>query len=198
MKSMHLTGPMPYYTNCYIVISDAGHAAVIDPACSADQVNEVLAKEGASLTHILLTHGHFDHTYGLPSVQKAWPEAKLYMCPEDAQGNRYYPPRTYDVALDDEDVIHMDEVEFKIWRTPGHTPGSCCILCGDLFFTGDTMFHMSIGRSDLPGGDPAQMMASLAKLKALPVAGKVQVLPGHMDSSTLAYERDHNPYLQNV
>ena len=195
MKGYHLVGPMPYCTNCYMLISDAGHAVVIDPAAPANQIEAVLEDNKAQLTHILLTHGHFDHTYSLEEVQKAHPEAKLYMFEVDAEGSQMCPPTGCDVPLHDEDVITVDEMEFKVWHTPGHTRGSCVFLCEDMLFTGDTLFHMSIGRTDFPGGSARDMMRSLEKLAALPVADEVQVLPGHESFSTLGYERAHNPYM---
>ena len=198
MKAMHLMGPAPYYTNCYLLISDAGNAVIIDPAVSAAQADKVLEEQKAHLTHILLTHGHFDHVYGLEELRSNHPDAKLYMCAEDALGNDYYPPKEFDVALEDGDVVKADEMEFKVYRTPGHTPGSCCFLCRDMFFTGDTLFHLSIGRTDLPGGDFQQMSQSLAKLRDLPIANGTQVLPGHADFSTMGEEKACNPYLQTM
>lgn len=197
MKMQHLVGPAPYYTNSFLLISDAGHAVIVDPAASAQQVNALLEKEGAQLTHILLTHGHFDHVYSLEELRAAH-HAKLCMCAEDALGHEQLPAKDPDLCLEDGDVLEVDEMSFKIWRTPGHTPGSCCILCGDWFFTGDTLFHMAIGRTDLLGGDPLQMMRSLQRLKELPVPDKVQVLPGHMDFSTMGFERACNPYLGDL
>ena len=78
--------------------------------------------------------------------------------------------------------------------TPGHTPGSVCLLIDDAMFSGDTLFAGSCGRTDFPGGSMKQMMASLARLAALP--GDYRVLPGHMEPSTLDRERRFNPYMQ--
>lgn len=194
MKAMHLVGPAPYFTNCFLLVTDAGHAVIVDPAAPAAQVKQLLEKENAQLTHILLTHGHYDHTYSLQALRSAW-GAKLCMCAQDALGNEDYPATAPDVCFEDGDVLAVDELEFKVWRTPGHTPGSCCILCGELFFTGDTLFAQDIGRTDLQGGDPGQMQHSLKKLKTLPVPDEAQVLPGHEEFSTMGYERAHNPYL---
>ena len=92
--------------------------------------------------------------------------------------------------------INVDELTFKTWHTPGHTHGSWVILCGDMFFTGDTLFHGSIGRTDLPGGSMMQMEESLQKLLELPVPDKARVLPGHEAFSTMADEKRHNYYLR--
>ena len=85
---------------------------------------------------------------------------------------------------------------FRIWRTPGHTPGGVCLHTGNLLFCGDTLFAGSCGRVDLPGGDTAAMRRSLALLAGLPLPDATQVLPGHGELSTLGQERDTNPYLQ--
>ena len=82
---------------------------------------------------------------------------------------------------------------FWVLPTPGHTPGSVCLLAGDTMFSGDTLFRGSCGRTDLPGGSWEQMLASLKTLASLP--GDYRVLPGHGEETTLAWERTHNPYL---
>ena len=194
MQVFHLTGPMPYYTNCYLLVGEDGHAVVVDPAASMRKIDEVLEREHAQLTHILLTHGHMDHVGSVATLRKKY-GAKLYMCAEDALGNGMMPLKDLDVPLEEDDVIQVDDMTFRVWRTPGHTMGSCCIQCRNLLFTGDTLFQMSIGRTDLEGGDPALMMESLAKVRDLPLPDETQVLPGHMDFSTLGAERRQNPYL---
>ncbi len=91
MQIMHLTGAPPYYTNCFLVISNAKNVAVIDPAAPAAAVNAALKEQGATLTHILLTHGHFDHVTSLEELRGQW-GAKLCMFQQDACGGRMRPP----------------------------------------------------------------------------------------------------------
>lgn len=197
MQLVHLTGAPPYYTNCFLVISAAGHAAVIDPAAPAAAIEAVLSEQGAALTHILLTHGHFDHVPSLAALRKAH-GATLCMFAQDAQGTQMLPPTAPDHCFADGETLQLDELTFQIIHTPGHTLGSCCILCGDAFFTGDTLFAQDIGRTDFAESDPAAMRRSLQKLAALPLPDGVQVLPGHEEFSTFGCEKAHNPYLSKA
>lgn len=197
MQLAHLTGAPPYYTNCFVAVSAAGHAAVIDPAAPAAAIDAVLKEQGASLTHILLTHGHFDHVSSLEALRREH-GAKLCMFAQDAQGTRMLPPTAPDHCFSDGETLALDELRFQIYHTPGHTLGSCCILCGDAFFTGDTLFAQDIGRTDFAESDPAAMIRSLQKLAALPLPDGLQVLPGHEEFSTFGCEKEHNPYLSGA
>lgn len=198
MKLLHLTGPAPYFTNSFLLVSE-GQAAILDPAPDAARFAPLLEQEGARLTHILLTHGHFDHVFGLDSVRAAWPDARLHMFRADAAGTEDRPvaeaPGT--VWLADGQTVTVGGAELAVLHTPGHTPGSCCWLCGGLLLTGDTLFAGSVGRTDLPGGDWQALMDSLRRLaadEALP--DELRVLPGHGPFSTLGAERGGNPYLK--
>ena len=91
------------------------------------------------------------------------------------------------------DTITVAGLAFQVLHTPGHTPGSVCLICDGAIFTGDTLFAGSCGRTDFPGSDPKEMVHSLKKLATLP--GDYTVLPGHGDDTTLSYEREHNPYM---
>lgn len=98
-----------------------------------------------------------------------------------------------DRLLEDGDSFSVGGLSFQFLSTPGHTPGSGCYLCGDLLFTGDTLFAQSAGRTDLPGGDQVQMLKSLRRLAELP--GDFRGASGHEGETTLEWERAHNPYL---
>lgn len=194
MKAFHLTGPAPYYTNSFLLISEAGHGVIIDPAPAAEQVEELLQKENARLTHILLTHGHFDHAYSLDALAQRYAPA-LYLDPEDARGSEKLPITRATLPYSEETPLVVDELTIRAWHTPGHTPGSWVLEYEGLLFTGDTLFLGSVGRTDLEGGSPAQQRHSLVKLKALPLPDDTQVLPGHGPFSTLGAEKEQNPYL---
>ena len=176
-------------------MTDAGHAVAIDPAADASLYEQALEQTGAKLTHILCTHGHYDHVGAVKQLKEKW-GCKVYLDPADAKGNSSLPMTESDSGYVDGGEIKVDELTFKTWHTPGHTPGSWVILCGDMFFTGDTLFHGSIGRTDLPGGSMMQMEESLQKLLELPVPDKARVLPGHEAFSTMADEKRHNYYLR--
>ncbi len=195
MKAFHIVGPAPLCTNTFLLVTDAGHAVAIDPAADAGLYEQALEQTGAKLTHILCTHGHYDHVGAVKQLKEKW-GCKVYLDPADAKGNSSLPMTESDSGYVDGGEIKVDELTFKTWHTPGHTPGSWVILCGDMFFTGDTLFHGSIGRTDLPGGSMMQMEESLQKLLELPVPDKARVLPGHEAFSTMADEKRHNYYLR--
>ena len=195
MKAFHIVGPAPLCTNPFLLVTDAGHAVAIDPAADASLYEQALEQTGAKLTHILCTHGHYDHVGAVKQLREKW-GCKVYLDPADAKGNSSLPMTESDSGYVDGGEIKVDELTFKTWHTPGHTPGSWVILCGDMFFTGDTLFHGSIGRTDLPGGSMMQMEESLQKLLELPVPDKARVLPGHEAFSTMADEKRHNYYLR--
>lgn len=191
MKVLHIVDGPPLYTNCFLLFGTAGHAVAIDPAAPAEKFTAALEKEGATLTHILLTHGHHDHIGSVDALREET-GAKLYMNAADAKQFGLHE----DVAFTDGGSIVVDDMIFTTIFTPGHTPGSTCIRCGDMLFTGDTLFAQDIGRTDLAGGNPADMQRSLQKLLAT-VKDDVQVLPGHEEFSSMDFERAHNPYLGN-
>lgn len=199
MKIQHIPGAPPLYTNTFLLVTDAGHGILVDAAAAPQTYLDALEKEGASLTHILLTHGHYDHVGAVAALRQKT-GCKVYMDPADALGSQMQP-LTRDLV--DEgwpagDELKIDELTFRIYHTPGHTPGSVCLGCGGLLFSGDTLFAGSCGRTDLPGGSIAQMQKSLSLLAALPLPDETQVLPGHEAFSTLVRERRSNPYLNGA
>ena len=147
----------------------------------------------------ILSHGHYDHVGAVAALRKAT-GCKVYMDPVDAAGNQMLP-LTRDLVDENwpaNGELKIDELTFKIYHTPGHTPGSVCLLCGELLFSGDTLFSGSCGRTDFPGGSMQQMQQSLSLLAELPIPDTVQVLPGHESFSTLGRERRSNPYMNGA
>lgn len=196
MKLIHISGPWPLCTNTFLVLTDAGHAVAVDPAASAESYTKALAENNAQLTHIFLTHGHYDHV-GAVEALAAQTGAAVYIDPADQQGSQMFPlkPGMECHPWPQSGELQVDELTFRIWHTPGHSQGSVCIACGGLLFSGDTLFAGSCGRVDLPGGSPAQMQQSLSMVASLPLPDETQVLPGHEGFSTLGQERKSNPYL---
>jgi len=199
MKIQHIPGVAPLYTNTFLMVTDAGHGIIVDAAAAPQTYLDALQAEQAQLTHILLTHGHYDHVGAVAALRKAT-GCKVYMDPVDAAGNQMLP-LTRDLVDENwpaNGELKIDELTFKIYHTPGHTPGSVCLLCGELLFSGDTLFAGSCGRTDFPGGSMQQMQQSLSLLAELPIPDTVQVLPGHESFSTLGRERRSNPYMNGA
>lgn len=197
MKAFHLLGASPLYTNSFVLISDAGSAVIIDPAAAVQEYDKLLREHGAKLTHILCTHGHYDHVGSAQALRTEW-GAKLYCEAQDLAGDRMYPLAAADSSYTEGGTIRVDELAFTVWHTPGHSQGSVVILCGEYLFVGDTVFQGSIGRTDLEGGDMRQMDRSLRKFAALPVAKETQLLPGHGGFSTFGEELAGNFYLKQA
>ena len=182
-----------YQTNTYI-LSNATEAAVIDPGYEPDIILDAL--EGRELKAILLTHGHFDHV-GAVKELVAETGCKVYIHAADLSlppmitaGQLYYT-HTY---AEGDTVCPIEGAELHVLHTPGHTPGSVCLLLGDQMFSGDTLFEGSCGRMDLPGGDQLQMHQSLNRLVSL--QADYHIHPGHGGSTTLAAEKRYNPYMR--
>ena len=147
MNIQHIHGVAPLYTNTFLIITNAKHGILIDAAAEPGVYLKALDEAGATLTHILLTHGHYDHVGAVAALKKAT-GCKVYMDPVDAQGSQLLP-LTPDVLTDNwpaNDELTIDELTFKIYHTPGHTRGGVCLSCYGLLFSGDTLFAGSCGR----------------------------------------------------
>lgn len=199
MNIQHIHGVPPLYTNTFLIITNAKHGILIDAAAEPATYQKALEEAGATLSHILLTHGHYDHVGAVAALKKAT-GCKVYMDPADAAGSQLLP-LTPDVITDTwpaGDELTIDELTFKIYHTPGHTPGGVCLWCDGVLFSGDTLFAGSCGRTDFPGGSMRQMQQSLSLLAALPLPDETKVLPGHEDFTTLRQERRSNPYMNEA
>ena len=188
----------PIGTNCYILEEDK-KIAVIDPGDEAERILSVLKETEGAVEYILLTHGHYDHTTAVPELHEALPEAKIYIHRADANGagNTLFPLAGQVEGLlfyGEGDALPLGSLTVEVLHTPGHSPGSVTLKAGEALFTGDTLFAGSMGRTDLPGGDEGEIMASLKRLGGL--EGNFHVLPGHMGASELDRERRSNPYLR--
>ena len=145
MKAFHLVGPAPFYTNSFLLISDAGNAVVIDPAAEVQEYDKILKEHGGKLSLILCTHGHYDHVGSAGVLSREW-GAKLYCEPADCRGTQLLPLKGSDSGYEEGEVIPLDELSFTVWHTPGHTEGSVVLLCENYLFVGDTVFQGSMGR----------------------------------------------------
>ena len=182
-----------YQTNCYLV-RQAGQTqcVLIDPGYAADFLLDTLNAKELELSAIALTHGHLDHVGAVRDLA-AETGCRVYLSgdelslpPAITAGRLYYT----DLYTD---RFTAAGIPFTVLKTPGHTPGSVCLRTGSLLFSGDTLFAGSCGRTDLPGGNPADMRASLKLLAAIPE--NLTVYPGHGEATTLDAEKRYNPYL---
>ena len=189
----------PIGTNCYILEDDeTGKAAVIDPGDEAGRILKVLEEDKVEVEYILLTHGHYDHTTGVPELHRALPQAGIYIHEADAHGagSRLFPlaGQVDNLLLYGEgDKLPLGSLTIEVLHTPGHSKGSVTLKVGDVLFSGDTLFAGSCGRTDLTGGSYEEIMASLKRLGEL--EGDYHVCPGHDVTSTLERERKTNPFL---
>lgn len=192
--------------NCYVIVTEKKHVVAVDVGGDAQKILQYLKENDLQLTKILLTHGHYDHIGGVAELQAAT-GATVYIHEADAPMlsdnmlnlaqwivEHAVPPVTDYKVLQDGDEIVQDECTFHVLHTPGHTKGSVCYQLEHTLFTGDTLFRLSRGRTDFPGGSDDELYASLQRLKQLD--GEYDVLPGHNETSTLSYERQHNPNLR--
>lgn len=194
MKIKTLQVPM-MGTNCYLVMDEtSGKGAVIDPGGVADSICAAIQEMGMTLTAIFLTHGHYDHTGAVLELKKKFPGIPVYLHPADAAQTKVVDSLMPDIGetvpYDEGDEIAVGGMTFRVYHTPGHTAGSVTLDCGEVLFTGDTLFAGSCGRTDLPSGSPGKMTDSLKRLAGM--EGDRKVLPGHEGFSTLAQERVHN------
>ncbi len=176
--------------NCYVVSDDNDIAVVIDPGDEFDKINEYITDNGLFVRTILITHGHFDHIGAVVPLMHT-SGARLYIGEGDADRLTV----DADFFAREGDRIEVGDMEFYVTETPGHSPGGVCYRLGDTLFTGDTLFHDDIGRTDLPRCDHDAMLSSLRKLRDLPF-DDLRILPGHEEESTLAHERQCNEYLK--
>lgn len=193
-------------SNCYILGAN-GEAAVIDPGADVREISKVLEEQRLTLKYIILTHAHIDHILNVDELKEAC-GSQVVIHKEDAPllanpilngsllfgSNKVF--QNADLELKDLDTLMLGNSQFLFLHTPGHTPGGMCIRIDNSLFTGDTLFRRSIGRTDLGAGNPQTLTKSLRRLITL--EDTLQIYPGHGPSSTIAYEKHHNPYLSNL
>ena len=195
MLTLHTLPLGAYQTNCYILHQEASSCVVIDPGYTPEVILDFLAGKGLKLEAILLTHGHFDHVGAVRDLA-AETGCQVYLNPDDLS----MPPRMtagplyYTDTYSDGDTLSPAGIPFQVLSTPGHTPGSVCLIAENYLFSGDTLFAGSRGRTDLPGGSTRAILESLRRLAALPQDYSVH--PGHGESTTLAWEKQYNPYMR--
>ena len=189
--------------NCYLVPGSDGMLYIIDPGSEADKIKKRMDKLSFKEAFILLTHAHVDHISGAGELMQLCPSIKgLYLHPDDLglykSPNSHLMPYVPPATNLPEPVKNVDFKDFSVMHTPGHSRGGVCYYFPSLpaLFSGDTLFRMSIGRTDFPGGDATQLIRSITgTLFSLP--DDLKVYPGHGEPTTIGFEKENNPYVSS-
>lgn len=200
----------PFEQNCTIVwCTRTMDGAVIDPGGDVERILEAIGQTGATVERILLTHGHIDHAGGAAELAERLGVEIVGPHRDDAfllsalpvQGAQYGMAGVRAVVpdrwLEEGDTVRIGEVEFEVRHCPGHTPGHVVFLNRDIGFghVGDVLFRGSVGRTDLPGGSEAALLASI-RTRLLVLPDEFFFVCGHGPASTIGHERATNPFLQ--
>jgi hydroxyacylglutathione hydrolase len=207
---VHLVLPVgPLQCNCSIIgDEDTREAMVVDPGDDISRIQSLLAQHGLTVKQIVITHAHIDHVGGAMKLKAAtgapimlnkndYALLKLLDMQASWIGMRSPGTVTIDESLEDGAKLVTGTIESHVIHTPGHTEGSICVYipAEQKLIAGDTLFAGSIGRTDLPGGSFEKIMSSLhSRVLALP--DETAVTPGHGPATTIAEERESNPFLQ--
>jgi glyoxylase-like metal-dependent hydrolase (beta-lactamase superfamily II) len=198
----------PLQVNCYLLIcEETGKAAVIDPGADSALIMQAVAAADCDVTHIINTHGHFDHIGANKRIKDAT-GADLLIHADDVQllqqagmHASVYGLTAEDSPLPDRlisvgEPLHVGNLEIDIIHVPGHSPGSVCLHVGNHLIVGDVLFSESIGRTDLPGGDHQLLIQGIReKLLVLPDATIVH--PGHGPDTSIGHEKIANPFISS-
>jgi len=197
-----------FQENCWVIGNRrTGEAICIDPGDQAEDILAMAREMGVKIKAIANSHAHVDHILGVGDIKNET-GARFLMHRDEAAiaaqaaksalmfvGREVPDPPTPDYHPEDGDVVEVEGVRLTVIHTPGHTPGSLSYYTDGMLFSGDTLFAGSIGRTDLPGGDYEQEMASIIdKLLILP--DETRVLPGHMQETRIDAEREMNPFVR--
>ncbi len=198
----------PVSANCYIVTDEkTNQAVVIDCGGYTQELEDRL--EGKNLKYIMLTHGHYDHILGVYDLKQAHPEAKIVIHEEEAYkltddlpsfahemlpGVQKYVPA--DITVSEGDTISVGEITFYVMHTPGHSKGGVCYFVEDkkTIFTGDTLFCLTVGRTDFFDSSEDEMLESITRLYNM--EGDFDIYPGHNRATTMEYEKRRNRFMR--
>ena len=197
----------PVDANNYLIIDEKSKEAVlIDCSSGRQEFINSIKNSDVKLKYILLTHGHFDHILGVDKFKEVF-GTDAYIAKEDIEQVELTPKfmpilagmesveiKSIHNYLKDGDIIKVGDIEIKAIATPGHTPGGMSYLIGDKLFSGDTLFHRSIGRCDFPGGSLDTIIKSI-KEKLFTLPDNTEVFPGHGEKTTIVYEKKYNEIL---
>jgi glyoxylase-like metal-dependent hydrolase (beta-lactamase superfamily II) len=196
----------PIENNAFVVEGENSECVIIDAPIGVEELILFIQEKKLNPKAVLLTHGHFDHVNGLPELKKHW-NCPVYIHQDDAaflndpqlNGSLYFGfpsiSEKADFLLTDKQILPLAGLEFSVIHTPGHTQGGCCFYAEGTLFSGDTLFYLGIGRTDLPGGSNQKLIQVICeKLLILPPA--TVVLPGHGGTTTIEKEKKSNFFLR--
>lgn len=193
--------------NCYLLADDdTGRGVLIDPGDESDRILAMVDDAGVTLDAIWLTHAHVDHIGAVAAVTRRF-DVPVHLHPLDLPfytslsaraaemyGIDFEQPDAPDADLADGQVLACGALRFEVMHVPGHAPGLVAFTGHGVSFGGDLLFAGSIGRTDLPLGDPVEMESSLARYAAS-LADEIIVYPGHGPATTVGHEKRTNPFL---
>lgn len=179
----------PLAANCYVV-SAGGDAVVVDPGAEADRIIKAVGERRVAA--ILATHGHSDHIGAVKELAVATGAPFMVPAGDLALAEKYVGVQAA-ITLNDDDRLDFGDISLTVIATPGHTPGSSCFYAPGLLFSGDTLFGGGVGRTDLPGGSSDALFSSIRE-RIFTLAGDTVVYPGHGERTTVARERESNPF----
>lgn len=194
-----------YAANCYLLVDEeTKECAVIDPGGDAEDIIKYINEANVIVKHILLTHGHADHTGAVGKLKEEFNvTAHIHKTDGDyiTDNEFIFGPLKYkgenvllEKDINEGSVFKIGNIEIRCIETPGHTPGGVCFIAEDNVFTGDTLFLRSIGRTDLRGGNYNVLIDSI-KNKLLAIDEDITVYPGHGPKTSIKYERENNPFI---
>lgn len=201
----YTTGPI--MVNTYLVYDETGKGFIVDPGGYSKQLADKIREENLDVEYIIITHGHGDHMGGVEEFKAEFPQLQViaYCGEKDFLENAdlnssielFGRPITVeaDRFVKDKEKLKVGNMELTFVFTPGHTPGGMSVIMDGYVFSGDTLFRSSIGRTDFYGGDFGALIKSVReRLFVLP--DDTVVLPGHMEKTTIGYEKENNPFVR--
>lgn len=206
----------PFECNCRLLVCPiSGDAALIDPGDAAEKILKAVKDVGPiNIKYLFHTHAHLDHIGATREVKEAKTESKLVLHKDDLDmyqalpmqgqmfGIQYRPPLSIDLFCEDEQTYEFGKLRLRVIHTPGHSPGGVCFELSSseilnfepILFSGDTLFHESIGRTDLWGGDLGILKKSI-KQRLFKMDDQLRVCPGHGEDTSIYHEKKHNPFV---